>query len=46
MIDGESMKDMVGMEGMVAGKRKERGRMEGVVEMEGWMKRDMMDGRI
>jgi hypothetical protein len=46
MIDWESMKNMLGMEGMVAGKRKERGRMEGMLEMEGWMKRDRMDGRI
>jgi hypothetical protein len=40
------MKDMLGMEGMVEGRRKKRGRMEGMVELEGWMKRDRMDGRI
>ncbi len=37
---------MAGMEGMVEGKRKERGRMEGMVEMDGWMKRDRMNERI
>ncbi len=31
---------------MVEGKKKERGRMEGMVEIEGWMKGDRMDGRI
>ncbi len=37
---------MLRMEGMVERKRKEKGRMEEMIEMEGWMKRDRMDGRI
>ncbi len=37
---------MLGMEGMVAGEEEGEGRMEGMVEMDEWMKRDGIDGRI